>query len=113
MKEETKKLIKAERRRSDFSFIAEVVQGGRSRPKKFKHFLSMPVFLYEEMRDIGVIDPESYFIDKSAFFEFTQEKVTISFINLYVCEDLHRKIDHYLVMKFAGSYPIERGGSFF
>ncbi len=113
MKQEIKELIKTERRRHDFSFIAEVVQRGRSRPKKFKHFLSMPTFLYEEMRDIGVIDPESYFIDESAFFEFTQEKVKISFVNLYACEDLHRKIDHYLVVKLAGSYPIERGGSFF
>ena len=113
MKEQTRELIKAERRRSDFSFIAEVVQRGRVRPKKFKHFLRMPTFLYEEIRDCGVIDPESYFIDESAFFEFTTDTVTVSFINLYACEDLHRKIDHYLVMKFAGSYPIERGGSFF
>lgn len=113
MKETTKELIKTERRRSDFGFIKEIVQRGRTRPKKYKHFLKMPVFLYEEIRARNIIDPEHYFIDESAFFEFTETEVTISFINLYACEDLHRKIDHYLIVKFAGSYPLERGGVFF
>lgn len=113
MKPETRELIKAEQRRDDFGFIAEVIQRGRSRPKKYKHFLSLPVFLYEEMRKNGSIDPQAYFIDESAFFEFGDKEVTISFINLYACEDLHRKIDQYLVIKFAGSYPIKRGGIFF
>ena len=73
----------------------------------------MPIYLYEELRNKGIISLESYFIDESAFFEFSLSEVTISFINLYECEDLHRKIDHYLVIKFAGSYPIKRGGRFF
>jgi hypothetical protein len=30
-----------------------------------------------------------------------------------MCEDLHRKIDHYLVVKFSGDYPLKRGGVFF
>ena len=113
MKSEIKDLITAERRRDDFGFITEVIQRGRSRPKKYKHYLRMPTFLYEEMRAKNDIKPEIYFIDESAFFEFNDKTVTISFITLYACEDLHRKIDHYLVMKFAGSYPIERGGVFF
>jgi len=113
MNSKTKELIKAERRRNDFTFITEVVQRGRTRPKKYKHYLRMPTFLYEEMRDRNWIDPERYFIDESAFFEFTEKTVTISFMTLCMCEDLHRHIDQYLVIKFAGSYPIERGGRFF
>jgi hypothetical protein len=106
-------LIIAESRRDDFGFITTIVQRGKNRPKKFKHDITMPIYLYEELRNKGIISPESYFIDESAFFEFSLSEVTISFINLYACEDLHRKIDHYLVIKFAGSYPIKRGGRFF
>ncbi len=108
-----KDLITAERRRSEFGFITESVQGGRIKPAKYKHNIQMPVYLYEELRDRGVINAEDYYIDSSAFFHFTLEEATISFINLYHAEDLHRRIDHYLVVKFAGSYPIKRGGTFF
>ena len=96
--------------KKDFRFIAEIIQRGRIKPAKFVHSLTMPTFLYEEMRNEGLIEPEVYFIDESAFFEFKEEKTTISFVTLFACEDLHRKIDHYLVVKFAGSYPIERSG---
>lgn len=113
MKESTKELIVAERRRSDFSFISEIVQSGRRKPKKYKHFLQMPILLYEELRNKGIIDPESYFIDESAFFEFSFDKATINFISLYAREDLLMRIYHYLVIKFAGSDPIKTGGIFF
>lgn len=106
-------LIKAERRYQNSYFITEVVQRGRIRPAKYKHDLSMPAFLYEEMREKGIIDPEQYFIEEDAFFEFKPDEVIISFRNLYAAEDLHRKIDRYLIIKFAGSYPIKRGGRFF
>ncbi len=113
MKESTKQLMIAERRRSDFGFIAEVIQRGRNKPKKYKHFIKMPTFLYEELRNKGTIDPEQYFIDESAFFEFNDIEVTINFINLFAREDMHMKILHYLVIKFAGSDPIQSGGVFF
>jgi len=113
MKEDIQQLIKTERRRDTFGFITEFIQRGKTRPKKFKHDLTMSDFLYEELRDRGIIDAESYFIEESAFFEFDGNNITISFLNLYACEDLHRKIDHYLVVKFAGSYPLKRGGRFF
>lgn len=113
MKTETRELINTERRRDTFGFIIEVVQRGKKRPKKYKHEISMPAFLYEELRNKGVIDSEVYFIDESAFFEFNGADIVISFINLFECEDMHRKIDHYLVVKFAGSYPLKRGGRFF
>ena len=110
MKTETRELINAECRRSDFGFICETIQRGRIRPAKFRHQIAMPIFLYEEMRSRGVINPEDYYIDQCAFFEFKKEEATISFVNLYSCEDLHRRIDRYLVIKFAGSYPIKRTG---
>lgn len=110
MKPETKELIKAERLRSDFGFIVETIQRGRIRPAKYRHSITMPIFLYEELRKWGVINPEDYYVDESAFFEFKDEEATISFTVLYACEDMHRRIDHYLVVKFAGSYPIKRTG---
>lgn len=113
MKETTRELIKAESRRDSFGFIAEVIQRGRMRPKKYKHDITLPAFLFEEVKNKGIIDTEDYFINETAFFEFDGTDVTVSFMCLFACEDLHRKIDHYLVMKFAGSYPIRRGGRFF
>lgn len=110
MKAEVKELIRTEKRRSDFGFITEVIQRGRIKPAKYVHSLSMPLFLYEELRDRGAIVPEDYFIDESAFFEFRNDTAIISFITLFACEDLHRRIDYYLVVKFAGSYPIQRSG---
>lgn len=110
MKPETSELIRTERRLSDFGFITEVIQRGRIRPAKYRHSITIPVELYEELRDHGWIIPEDYFIEETAFFEFKHEKAIISFINLCGCEDLHRRILTYLVIKHAGSCPVERSG---
>lgn len=110
MKAGTAELIKTERRRSDFGFITEVVQRGRIKPAKYVHSITIPVDLYEEIRDHGWIVPEDYFIDQLAFFEFKHEKAVISFVNLFNCEDLHRRVLTYLVIKYAGSCPVERSG---
>lgn len=107
MKEATTELIVAERRHG---FLTEVIQNGRKRPVKYRHYLKVPYFLYEELRTRGVINPEDYYIDQSAFFEFRDNEMTISFINIKECQDLHMKIDHYLIVKFAGSYPVKCGG---
>lgn len=113
MKETTKELIKSESRRDTFGFIVDVIQRGRVRPKKYQHDLTIPAFLYEELRNKNIIDFQSFFIEEAAFFEFDGKDVIISFVSLYAAEDMHRKIDHYLIVKFAGSYPIKRGGRFF
>ena len=110
MKAEIAVLIKTERRRSDFGYITEIIQRGRIKPAKFIHSIGMPIYLYEELKDRGVIIPEDYFITESAFFEFKEDEMTISFVNLYNCEDMHRGILTYLVIKFAGSCPIKRSG---
>ena len=110
MKVDVQGLIRTERRRDSFNFIIHVIQRGRIRPAKYIHSITMPVLLYEELRDIGVIDMENYYIDEAAFFENKDEDVIISFINLYACEDMHRRIDYYLVVKYSGSYPIKRTG---
>jgi hypothetical protein len=107
---ETLSINRKKYRCSDFGFITEIIQRGRIRPAKFIHCLKMPTELYKELRDSNVIIPEDYFIDERAFFEFKNEFVIISFVYLFNCEDLHRQIDHYLVVKFSGSYPIERTG---
>lgn len=113
MNTETQELIKAENRRDTFGFIIDVIQRGKSRAKKYQHDLTMPAYLFEELRHKGIIDFQSYFIEETAFFEFDGTDTIISFISLYACEDVHRKIDHYLIVKFAGSYPIKRSGRFF
>ena len=110
MKAEVKELIRAEQRRSDFSFITEVVQRGRIRPAKYVHSLKMPVSVYQELLDHNIIDYEDYLLFQIAFFEFKGDFTIISFVNLYECEDLHRKVDYYLVKKAYGVYPIERIG---
>jgi hypothetical protein len=108
MKPEIQELIKAERHQSDFGFITEVIQRGRIKPAKFIHSLKIPMHLYEEMRDKGVIKPENYYIHESAFFEFRHEKVIISFVCRGLCDDLQFAIDHYLIVEYSGNYPIER-----
>lgn len=113
MKSSTANILQTERRRSDFGFITEIAQRGRMRPKKYRHLLTMPIFLFEDLKTNYVINVEECIIDESAFFEFSENEMTISFINLFQCEDLHRKIDYYLVVKFAGSYPLKRSGIFF
>lgn len=109
MKEAMTELIKTESRRDTFGFITEVIQRGRIKPAKYKHYLKLPFYLYEDLRSKGIINPEDYYIDQSAFFEFKNNEMTISFMNFRECGDLHLRILTYLVVKFAGSCPIKRG----
>jgi len=106
-------LVQSEQRRSDEKYISAVIQSERYKPKKYKHFISMPSDLFYEIKKFRLISIYDYVIDGSAYFEFLSESVVISFVSLYMCEDLHRKIDHYLVVKFSGDYPLIRGGIFF
>lgn len=108
MKAETRELIKAERRCYDYSYIAEVIQRGRICPAKYKHKLIISQDLYDELRGELVVDPIDYIIDEAAFFEFKKDEAIISFVNLYHAEDMHRRIDHYLITKLTGSYPVKR-----
>ena len=118
------KTISPVRKKANFEFISGLLQGRKSKPQKFKHSLKMPFSLYSELTQVNVLDPEDLYCNEVAFFSFTTELisgdycktedfVTISFISLFQVEDLHRKIDHYLVTKFSGFYPIERFGTFF
>jgi hypothetical protein len=113
MKGYLNELVISEQRRSDEKYISRIIQNERYKPKKYKHYISMPKDLFYEIKERRIISVEDYIIDESAFFEFFSETVTISFISLYSCEDLHRKIDHYLVVKYSGDYPLKRGGIFF
>jgi hypothetical protein len=106
-------MIVTRKMRSEFGFITETIQRGRSKPKKYRHDLTMPVFLYKELVDKGIIVPEEYFVEESAFFEFTQTEAIVSFVNLFACEDMVHKIDRYIIVKFAGIYPLKRNGRMF
>jgi hypothetical protein len=110
MSAEMKELIKAERRRDNFNFIASVIQRGRIRQSTYVHEIIMPEDIYEEITDLGIINHEDYYILQQAFFEFRHGKVIISFQHLYACEDLHHRIDQYLITKALGYYPIQRAG---
>jgi len=118
MKDFLNDLIIAEKQKADKSFITETLQNGRYRPKRYKHYLSMPFDLFFELKDENVIKIDEYYVldsyDRSpVFFEFRLNQAFIYFECLYLCEDLHRKIDHYLIVKCSGSYPLKRGGIFF
>jgi len=98
------------KRKNDFSFICEVLQRGRICPAKYVHKITMPAGLFREMQDRGVINIEDYYVDESMFFEHKNEEVILSFINLYACEDMHRRIDCFLIVELLGYYPIKRTG---
>jgi|WetSurMetagenome_2_1015567.scaffolds.fasta_scaffold640491_1 hypothetical protein len=108
MKEQTKELIKAEQRRSDYGFITEIVQRGRIKPAKYCNSVTIPSMVFDEMKILGIIEIENYFIDESAFFEFKNNKVIVSFINISAVNDFHIRAAHYLLTKAYGFDPIER-----
>jgi hypothetical protein len=110
MKDSSKELIQAERNRTNFNFIAEVIQKGRIRQSTYCHELIMPESIYIEMNERGLINHEDYYILQQAFFEFRHGKVIISFQHLFACEDFHHLIDRFLISKSYGFYPIERNG---
>lgn len=95
------------KKRSDFSFISEIVQRGKKRPAKYRHSLSMPVYLYEDLRNHGIIDMLDLQAYQDAYFEIHNDEVTISFYNLYTREDLRTRCYHYLLVKFAGVDPLK------
>ena len=98
------------RKKQDFSFICEILQRGRKRPAKYIHSITMPVELFREMQDGGAINIEDYYIDESMFLEYKDNEIFLSFVCLYACEDMHRRIDCYLIVKLLGFYPIKRTG---
>jgi hypothetical protein len=106
-------MIVPKKEHSEHNFIIDTIQRGRKKPKKYRHDLTMPIFLYDEMVAKGVIYPEEYFVDETAFFEFTQTEAIMSFVNLFACEDMVHRIDRYIIVKFAGIYPLKRNGRMF
>jgi len=98
-------------------FIKETLQGNRIRPATFIHEIEMPVIIFEEMRDKKLIDIE-YLTDRRpnelnkkqnpiAFFEFKDDKITVSFQHIYNREDFRTVVDRYLIVKAYGFYPIK------
>jgi hypothetical protein len=110
MKEEIAELIKAERQHDGFRFIAEVIQKGRIRPSTYVHEIIIPDYLYEDLMDKGIINHHDNYTKNQAFYEFRHGRVIVSFMHLWACEDMHHRIDHFLIVKFTGSYPITRKG---
>lgn len=90
-------------------FILDTIQGHRKKPVKYRHYLRIPLFWYDELVDHGIIIPENYWIEEAAFFEVSEYFVTISFITYAHLEDLHLRILNYLVVRSIGANPIERG----
>jgi hypothetical protein len=110
MKSDTLELIRSTQRKKGFEFIVQNIQRNRIRPAKYVHVIEIPAELYEEMVEKNVINLNDYFINQTAFFEIRQDVVTISFVQLCCAEDLHHRIDYYLVVKGLGFYPIKRIG---
>lgn len=94
-----------------YLFIQDMIQGGKIKPKKYRHYIKIPTYLYDELIDKGVFVPEDYYVNEAAFFEFTDYFVTISFITYWHVEDTHIKILDYLVRKANGGNSfVVRGG---
>jgi hypothetical protein len=110
MNPDTQQLIKAEQRRSDFSFISQVIQRGHIRPSTYVHEIGISYNIYEDMKFRGWINHEYYYTSKQAFFEYKKDEVVISFMHLYACEDFHHLIDRFIIMSLAGKYPVRRAG---
>lgn len=115
MKSETEELIETERRRDNFSYIAEVIQRGRIKPATFIHEFQMPACLFEEMKDKKLIDVV-YLVrrekdgrgkthDPIAFFDFKPDVVNVSFHHIFNRQDFKAMVDRYLIIKAYGYYP--------
>lgn len=94
-------------------FIVGFLQGGRRKPKKFKHWVRIPDALFAEMVDCGALNPEDYCAEERAFFQFDGDTATVNFQYLYESEDFYAKITNYLLIELMGENPVERGGVFF
>ncbi len=100
--------------RDAYSFLTEFIQHNRKRPKKYKHYLKMPTYLFDELVNNGIIILEDLYIEGSAYFEFDELTATISFMNYCHIEDIHIKSLDYLVRKLTGlASPVQRGGNMF
>ena len=97
----------------DLDYICEKIQKGHIKPSKYRHFLKIPLPLFNMLNERLVIIPNEYFAEESAFFQYNTEEVTINFINKGLCNDLHIKILSYLVSDLYGNNPIIRGGIMF
>ena len=115
MEHETQDRIKTEQRQSNYRFLSQTVQGGRIRPATFIHELQMPHILFEEMKELNLIDID-YLArrerdkngrthDPIAFFEFKSEMVVVSFHHIFNREDFRGMVDRYLIIKAYGYYP--------
>ena len=117
MKPELEELIKAERQVSDIRFLANTIQGGRIRPSTYIHELQMPYDIFEEMKDLELIDimflvrrdrdENGRTQDPIAFFEFRNGIVIVSFRHIYNREDFRSMADRYLIIKAYGEYPFK------
>lgn len=98
--------------RKKYDFIQDILQGGieRKKPKKYRHYIRIPLELFDEVSEKGIIDTNELIVSESAYIEFTDKTATISFITYWHVEDTHIRILDYLVRKSLGNSPVERGG---
>ena len=94
-------------------FIMGFLQGGRRKPKKFKHWVRIPDLLFAELVEARAIDPETYCSEEIAFFQFDGDTATVNFQTLYQAEDFYAKVTNYLLVQLMGENPVQRGGIFF
>jgi hypothetical protein len=104
------KKIRINNRKDGLEFLVDTIQGGRKRPQKYRHFIQIPMGLFNELTDNKIIIIEDYWCEMSAYFEYYETFIRISFINYCHIEDLHVRILDYLVRKFNDNEnPIIRG----
>ena len=95
------------------SYITEIIQRGRIKPSRYRHYLRMPRNIYDRLRDANIIRPEDYFLTEAIFFEYDYKEVTLNFVSKAYLGDLHVRILSFLVKDMnEGTDPIIRGGLF-
>lgn len=95
----------------DYKFLTEIYQKkGHNRPLKYVHSLEIPLDLFCTIRERGIIDMQFLCQDKTVYFEFTEKTVIISFTYFHYCNDLHIRIDNYLITEAYGVNPVKRNG---
>jgi hypothetical protein len=109
------------KKRTDFSFITDIAQRGRIKPATFIHEFEMPYALFEEMKELNLIDiiyltrrehdGNGRTHDPIAHFRIKDETVIASFHHIFNRQDFRSMVDRYLIVKAYGHYPCKANWS--
>lgn len=95
-------------RELSLSYICEVHQRSRFRPKKFRHCCEVSSDLYTVMVEECVIDIKEYVISGEVFFVEHFESVELWFTTAWMADEFERRVHLFCL----GYQPVKRRGEF-